>query len=250
MKPLFSIITICYNAEKTIGQTLRSVTSQRYESIEYIIIDGASKDKTLDVIAPFKSRIACLVSEPDNGIYDAMNKGLEKATGDYVWFMNAGDTFYAATTLEEVASGIQGEKLPDILYGETAIMDASGTIVGARRLKAPEVLTWKSFRQGMLVCHQSFVARRAIAEPYDLRYRYSADVDWCIRCMKKADSIQNTHLILSSYLDEGATTANRKASLKERFSIMCHYYGTIPIVLLHLWFAVRFFWAKLVHGRV
>ncbi len=250
MKPLFSIITICYNAEKTIGQTLRSVTSQHYDRIEYIIIDGASKDKTLDVIAPFKSRIACLISEPDKGIYDAMNKGLEKATGDYVWFMNAGDTFYADYTLEEVVAGIQGEKLPDILYGETAIMDASGTIVGARRLKAPEVLTWKSFRQGMLVCHQSFVARRAIAEPYDLRYRYSADVDWCIRCMKKADTIQNTHLILSSYLDEGATTAHRKASLKERFSIMCRYYGTTSIVLLHLWFAVRFFWAKLVHGRV
>ncbi|MDD4821142.1 MAG: glycosyltransferase family 2 protein [Bacteroidales bacterium] len=250
MKPLFSIITICYNAGKTIEQTLRSVAAQSYDAIEYIIIDGASKDNTLNVIAPFKSRIACLVSEPDNGIYDAMNKGLEKASGDYVWFMNAGDTFYSATTLQEVVSGLKGEKLPDILYGETAIMDSSGKIVGSRRLKAPEVLTWKSFRQGMLVCHQSFVVLRSIAEPYDLRYRYSADVDWCIRCMKKADSIQNTQMILSSYLDEGATTANRKASLKERFKIMCHYYGTTTIVLLHLWFAVRFFWAKLVHGRV
>ncbi len=250
MKPLFSIITICYNAGNNIQKTLLSVTTQSYDRIEYIIIDGASKDNTLDIIEPFKSRIACLVSEPDKGIYDAMNKGLKKAKGDYVWYMNAGDTFHSPTTVEDVASGIKGKKLPDILYGETAISDIYGNRVGARRLKAPEVLTWKSFRYGMLVCHQSFVALRSIAEPYDLKYRYSADVDWCIRCMKKAETIQNTHLVLSCYLDEGATTANRKASLKERFRIMCHYYGTTQIVFLHVWFALRFFWAKLVHGRV
>ena len=89
-----------------------------------------------------------------------------------------------------------------------------------RRLSAPEKLDWKSFKQGMLVCHQAFFARHTLVEPYDLSYRYSADFDWCIRIMKKAYTLHNTHLTIIDYLDEGMTTQNRKASLKERFRIM------------------------------
>ena len=128
---------------------------------------------------------------------------------------------------------------PDILYGETAIVDRSGDFLYMRRLSAPEVLTWRSFKQGMLVCHQAFMVKRSIFEPYDLNYRYSADVDWCIRMMKKSRYIHNTHLTLINYLNEGMTTANRKASLRERYRIMVKHYGEISTFLHHIWFIVR-----------
>ena len=130
-------------------------------------------------------------------------------------------------------------ELPDVIYGETALVDREGHFVRMRRLSAPETLTWKSFRQGMLVCHQAFFAKRSLAGPYDLQYRFSADFDWCIRVMKKARTLHNTRLTLIDYLDEGMTTRNRKASLRERFRIMARHYGLISTVLHHAWFVVR-----------
>lgn len=91
----------------------------------------------------------------------------------------------------------------------------------------------------MLVCHQAFLARHTVVEPYDLQYRFSADFDWCIRVMKKARTLHNTHLILIDYLDEGMTTRNHKTSLRERFRIMAHHYGTVSTVLHHIWFIFR-----------
>ncbi len=253
--PTISIITVTYNAARWIEQTIRSVASQTYLNIEYIIVDGASADQTLNIIKDNSPLVQAglrsstfhyqLLSEPDQGIYDAMNKGLAKATGDYVWFINAGDMIYSSDTIRTMIDALAAaDQIPDILYGETGIIDAQGESVGMRRLKAPEVLTWKSFRMGMLVCHQSFIVKRTLAPGFDLQYRFSSDVDWCIRCMKKAKTIHNTHLILSKFLETGTTTANQKASLKERFRIMCRYYGTIPTIIRHVWFAVRFFILK------
>jgi hypothetical protein len=123
-------------------------------------------------------------------------------------------------------------------------MNNDGCIIAARRLKAPEKLSRRSFRMGMLVCHQSFIVKRNLAPEYDLHYHYSSDFDWCIRCMKEASSIVNSHLRLVNYLQDGLTTANRSASLKERYDIMCKYYGKITTNILHVWFALRFYWAK------
>ena len=237
--PKFSVITVCYNAAAVIEDTIQSVISQTYHHVEYIIVDGASKDGTLDIIARYRDRIATLVSEPDKGLYDAMNKGLLLATGDYVCFLNAGDSFHEDDTLQQMVHTIREPGLPDVLYGETALVDAEGHFVRMRRLQAPEHLTWHSFRQGMLVCHQAFFAKRTLAEPYDLRYRFSADFDWCIRIMKKAKVLHNTHLTLIDYLDEGMTTRNHKASLRERFRIMAKHYGWLSTVAHHAWFVVR-----------
>ncbi|MBE6288006.1 MAG: glycosyltransferase [Mediterranea massiliensis] len=235
----FSIITICYNAAETIERTIKSVLSQTYADIEYIVVDGASKDDTLAIINKYKEGITKVVSEPDKGLYDAMNKGIGLATGDYLCFLNAGDTFYSNDTLTKMVATWQGSELPDVLYGETALVNDQGEFVRMRRLQAPERLTWRSFRQGMLVCHQAFFAKRALVEPYDLKYRFSADFDWCVRILKKAKNIHNTHLILVNYLDEGLTTRNQKASLKERFRIMAKHYGWGSTLLHHLWFVVR-----------
>ena len=237
--PLFSIITICYNAEATLERTIQSVLAQTYPNVEYIVVDGASKDNTLAIINRYRPQLSKVVSEPDKGLYDAMNKGIGLATGDYLCFLNAGDTFFSANTLQEMVATLPADRQPDVIYGETALVDAEGHFVRMRRLQAPEVLTWRSFRQGMLVCHQAFFARRELVPLYDLQYRFSADFDWCIRIMKQSHLLHNTHLTLVNYLDEGLTTRNQKASLKERFRIMAKHYGLFSTLLHHLWFVFR-----------
>ena len=106
----FSIITITYNAVRLVEQTLLNVLSQSYPNIEYIVIDGGSTDGTVDIIKRYESGLAYWVSEPDKGIYDAMNKGLQKATGDYVWFINAGDSLCSSDTVQSVVSRLQKRK--------------------------------------------------------------------------------------------------------------------------------------------
>lgn len=237
--PKFSVITVCYNAEATLEDTIQSVISQTYHHVEYIIVDGASKDRTMDIVNRYRERISVVVSEPDKGLYDAMNKGIRLATGDYLCFLNAGDSFHEDDTLQQMVHSIHGTQLPDVLYGETELVDHEGHFLRMRRLQAPEHLTWKSFRQGMLVCHQAFFARRDLVMPYDLRYRFSADFDWCIKIMKQSKVLHNTHLTLIDYLSEGMTTRNHKASLKERFRIMVLHYGWASTVAFHLWFVLR-----------
>ena len=228
-----------YNAEKVLEDTIQSVIAQTYHHIEYIIVDGASKDGTTAIINKYRPRIQTVISEPDKGLYDAMNKGMALASGDYICFLNAGDCFHADNTLLQMAHSINGNELPDILYGETAIVNSERHFIRMRRLSTPETLTWKSFQQGMLVCHQAFFAKRTMTEPYNLTYRFSADFDWCIRIMKKAQTLHNTHLTIIDYLEEGMTTQNHKASLKERFRIMAKHYGLITTIAHHAWFILR-----------
>ena len=237
--PKFSVITVTYNAEAVLEETIQSVITQTYHHVEYIIVDGASTDGTLSIAERYKERIARIVSEPDKGLYDAMNKGIRLATGDYLCFLNAGDSFHEDDTLQQMARTLTGDELPDVLYGETALVDREGHFVRMRRLSTPETLTWRSFKQGMLVCHQAFFAKASLVEPYDLRYRFSADFDWCIRVMKKARVLHNTRLTIIDYLEEGMTTRNHKASLRERFRIMTRHYGWLSTLAHHAWFVLR-----------
>jgi len=238
--PKFSIITVTYNASTTLERTILSVISQTYHNREYILIDGSSNDGTMDIANKYRHHFSTMVSEPDKGLYDAMNKGLSVATGDYVCFLNAGDELHEDDTLQRMVHSIRElEEIPDVLYGETDIVDNNGHFVRKRRLSAPEKLNWRSFKHGMLVCHQAFFAKLSLTEPYDLKYRYSSDFDWCIRVMKKSKDLFNTHLVLIDYLDEGLTTRNHKASLKERFHIMANHYGWISTCLMHAWFVLR-----------
>lgn len=239
LNPRFSIITVTYNAGDVLEDTIQSIVTQTYKNIEYIVVDGASTDNTMQIIDKYRKHIHTVLSEPDKGLYDAMNKAMKLATGDYLCFLNAGDSLHEDDTLQLMVHSVRDNELPDILYGETAIVDKNGHFLHMRRLSAPEHLTWKSFRQGMLVCHQAFFVRRSLLESYDLHYRFSADFDWCIRMMKKAKKLHNTHLTIVDYLDEGMTTRNRKASLKERFHAMVKHYGLFSTLAYHAWFFIR-----------
>ncbi len=250
----FTIITCTYQAEKEIERTLRSVLEQTYKDVEHLIMDGASTDATLQLAQTYSTESQAqnnghqvmVTSEPDKGLYDAMNKGLRHATGDYVLFLNAGDTFPSESTLTQVAACAErASVLPGVLYGDTDIVDNEGRFVRHRRLSPPKQLSWKSFMQGMVVCHQAFYARTDLAKqvPYQLKYRYSADVDWCIRVMKMAQKqglpLCNVQTVVANYLDGGMTEKNHKASLKERFRVMESHYGYLPTLFMHAWFAVR-----------
>lgn len=240
LRPKFSIITVTYNAASVIEPTLRSVAAQSYKNYEYLLIDGASTDDTVAKAVATGVEFAHLVSERDRGLYDAMNKGIKLAQGDYLCFLNAGDALYAPDTLERVVASIENfDTLPGVLYGETALVDEERNFVRMRRLQAPETLTWESFKKGMLVCHQAFFARRDVAPLYDLEYRLSADVDWCIRVMKNSKLLVNTHAIIVNYLQDGLSLQNHRASLWERFHIMRKHYGTWATVCNHLWFVLR-----------
>jgi glycosyltransferase involved in cell wall biosynthesis len=244
LQPKFSIITVTYNAESVIGPTLKSVLEQTYTNYEYLLIDGGSKDGTVAKAKASGIGFAHIISERDKGIYDAMNKGIALATGDYLCFLNAGDKLHKETTLQEIAQNLKNENLPDVIYGETAIVNEKGDFLHMRRLSTPEELDWKSFKQGMLVCHQAFLARRTLAvnNLYDLQYRFSADFDWCIRIMKQATYLHNSRQTMIDYLNEGMTTQNHKASLKERFRIMVKHYGWVSTILHHGWFVIRLFY--------
>lgn len=239
--PLFSIITVTYNAADTLARTMESVASQTCRLFEHLIIDGVSKDDTLAIARRIGREYgARILSSPDRGIYDAMNKGLAEARGDYVIFLNAGDRFHSPQTLQILADTIMDNDYPGVVYGQTDIVDDNGRRVGARHLTAPDTLTLRSFADGMVVCHQAFVALRRIVDRYDLRWRFSADYDWCIRVLQHSRRNVNTGAVLIDYLQEGMTTRNLRRSLAERYRIMCYYYGFWPTTLRHIRFLGRF----------
>jgi len=255
MCPGPSIITCTFQAEKEIQRTLESVAQQTYPHVEHVLVDGASRDQTTTLIEAYVAaqrtqpetlHRTVYRSEPDKGLYDAMNKGLQRATGDYVLFLNAGDTFPQTDTLEQVAGAVgEGEMLPGVLYGDTDIVDNTGHFLRHRRLMPPENLSWRDFKWGMLVCHQAFYARTDIAKQnlYDLHFKLSADVDWCIRVMKTAAQqhlpLRNVNAVIVNYLAGGLSIKNHRASLKERFRVMCQHYGFCTTAIFHIWFLIR-----------
>jgi glycosyltransferase involved in cell wall biosynthesis len=260
-----TIVTITYQAVEVLQPTLDSVSAQQHPWVEHVIVDGASTDGTVEMVKAYCQRAleegrheVRMLSEKDSGLYDAMNKGLRMATGDYVCFLNAGDRLAGEDTLAVVAEVVETRAdgvRPAVVYGDTDIIDGEGRFLHHRRLRPPQRLTWRSFRQGMLVCHQAFYARLDIAKetPYDTHYRLSADVDWCIRVMKRAEELDaplcNAGQVLALYLSEGQTTQHHQASLKERFHVMRRHYGLPLTLAMHAWFVLRATKRKWLDGR-
>lgn len=231
--PTITIITICYNAAATIEKTLQSVASQDYPNIEYLIIDGKSKDNTLEIVERYQEHISHVVSEPDKGIYDAMNKGMVQATGEYIWYVHADDQIYASDTLSQIMKGHQNE---DFIYGKALLVNEQGEERSLETRKphpAAETLTWKTMKQGMAISHQSMLVRRTLAPAYDLTYRYVADFDWLIHVLKRSESVRDTGIYWCRFAEGGISTQHRNASLKERFAILKKHFGLVPTLWQH-----------------
>jgi glycosyltransferase involved in cell wall biosynthesis len=252
----FSIITIVYNGASLIEGTMQSVLNQTFTDFEYLIIDGASKDETMAIVEKYVEKqplptISGQVSikafsERDKGLYDAMNKGLKHAKGNFVLFLNCGDRFFDNKTLENIAACIT--PTTDVLYGETMLIDDARKHIGTRTAltvqKLPKTLTWRSLKFGMVVCHQSFLVKRTIAPKY-IENNLAADIDWVIKCLKKAENVVNTNIFISEYLMGGISKQRHQQSLKDRYAVLKTHYGIIPNFLNHIIITLRAVWFKI-----
>lgn len=220
-----SVITVCYNCENAIKETLASVAEQTYKDFEYVLIDGASKDSTVMIAKQYLNKIPNMriFSEPDHGIYDAMNKGAQKAMGEYVFFLNAGDVFENETVLSRVGVYLDSKK--DIYYGNVR----KGEVIETY----PEVLGkgYLVYREKM-VCHQAIFAARNILlnNPFDTKLKICADRDWLLRAINSGASLQYMRdLVVCKYAPGGvseAYTNYNKDSL-----LLAQKYGGKPAVL-------------------
>lgn len=185
-KPKFSIITICYNAEKTIADTIKSVIEQNYPNIEYIIIDGGSKDLTLKAIEPYKYKIATLVSEPDKGLYDALNKGLKLATGDIIGLLHADDFYANKGVIEHLIKLFNEHSDLDCISSSINIFKDNAFEKPYRVYNATTFKPWQ-FGLGMQPPHPGFFFKRALLSKigfFNTEYKISGDFDWLLRTIK------------------------------------------------------------------
>ncbi|UFH56395.1 glycosyltransferase family 2 protein [Spirosoma sp. KNUC1025] len=242
--PTISIITITYNAERFLERTIQSIVAQQGTDFEYIVIDGASTDGTLDIIRRYKQHITTWISERDQGLYDAMNKGLHRAKGQYVWFMNAGDELHDAQTLPNLLKRIAASSA-DVYYSDALfVREENGKVVpvGLRSQVTPHTLpkhlTWQDMALGMKVCHQAFVPKRSIAPDY-LVNNLSADLDWEIRCLKAAQTVEYLPFLLCNYLTGGLSVQQHRRSLTDRFKILVTHFGLLTTIRNHIRIVVR-----------
>lgn len=235
---VISIITVVYNNKQNFLKTLNNIKNQTYNNIEYIVIDGGSTDGTVEVIKNNTDIIDKWISEKDNGIYDAMNKGIDMATGDYLCFMNAGDVFYENSTIEKVFKVCDNA---DVYYGDTELLDETGKSWGRKQLKkTPENLKWQDMINGMVVTHQSLIIKSNLITKYNLTYKYCSDIDWTLNVLKKAKFICNTKLIITSFLMGGYSRKNTIKSLIERFSILSKHFNIFLVIFNHFKLAIIF----------
>lgn len=210
---LFSIITVVYNDENNIEKTILSVLAQTYRNIEYIIIDGASKDNTLSVINKYKDKISKIISEPDSGIYDAMNKGINIANGDYIALLNSGDT-YEPDTCQIVNDQINIEKF-DIYHGLIRIFN-NDTLLNIQGS------TIQNIKNSMINHPTCFISKEIYKKyQYDLKYRSASDYDFIIRVHNENATFKLIECILANFYLGGVSSS--KTGLIENIKILYKY---------------------------
>lgn len=184
-----SIVTACYNAAEHLGDALRSVDSQSWPDFEHLIVDGASTDTTPEVLRAHQDPRRLVVSEPDHGIYDAMNKGLLRASGDVVGFLNADDFLAGPDVIEQIARAFIEAPRLDVLYGDLEYISADAKMRTVRVWRSGDFVE-RQLRRGWMPPHPTFYVRRSLLDrigKFDTRYRIAADYDFMIRCLKQPD---------------------------------------------------------------
>lgn len=208
-----SIIIVTFNAEKTIERTLQSILSQLYKNIEIVIIDGRSKDNTLQIIEKYSQYISVLVSEEDKGIYDAMNKGIHNTHNDYIMFMNAGDEFHDKYSLLRLAEAAQSTQ-SDIIAGQTYEYDSNKNFIQKRRNNIDYIMVLK----GMPVCHQSIIYKKELHNSlgyYDTSYRISADYKFILDAWYSGKTFYEIDDIIAGFVRDGVSSTNNKLLREE-----------------------------------
>lgn len=225
-----SIVTVVFNDAGHIGDTIRNIIGQTaYADIEYIIIDGNSTDGTINVIQKYREKIARVISENDNGIYDAMNKGLKIATGDYVMFINSGDRLTDSNTIKHIIQSI-GRSRPDVIYGDYREMvnGVAGTIIPSR--------TSSKIWYGPVASHQSTLYSLAFLQKnnlfYDLSYRIAADYKLTAQAIRLAKrNVMRIPLCISDFDCSGVSSTNQGQGLREANRVRQEVFGWHPLAI-------------------
>lgn len=212
--PKISIITVVRNGAQFVGQTIASVRSQSYSNIEYIVVDGGSTDGTLDIIRANEAGIARWISEADQGIADAFNKGLALATGDYLLFLNADDALAAQDVVADVVDLIQVHSQPEIFYGDCDLLDRQSEEVLSRTS-----ITFQSekMRYGHMIPQPAMFTRRSYFEKYgkfDTTFRIAMDYEWLLRG-GLSERVVHVPLLVTRVHDGGVSTQSRAAVINE-----------------------------------
>lgn len=236
-----SIVSINYNNLRGLKATAESVWAQTAQTeFEWILVDGGSSDGAAEWMSEHSDRIDAAISEPDKGLYDAMNKGLAMARGEYVWFLNSGDRIHDSRVVERLMP-LLGES--DVVYGDTCFVEPDGRELGLiSQLKPqplPAALGPGSFRFGMCLCHQSFLVKRSLAPQYNLQYRLAADIDWIIRILKQSPSNAKTNFVISDFEVGGSSYQHTKKAWRERYAVLNKHYGVLSNFFAHLWIFLR-----------
>lgn len=208
--PLITIVTVCRNAVNEIERTMLSVLNQTYPNIEYIVIDGASTDGTVDIIKKYANRLAYWVSEPDKGIYDAMNKGIEKATGEWINFMNAGDEFAEEATITSIFG--KEEMSSEIIYGNTIYQTVYGSFVSQGE-------SVDTLRHRLPFCHQScfILTKLAKENPYENEFHIAADYNFFYKMYMLGHSYEKVDVNVSKFDNIGGISTKNVQQLIEEY---------------------------------
>lgn len=215
-----TVVTVCYNSEDYIETTIKSVLSQNYDNLEYIVIDGGSKDTTMDIVNKYVDKISLIVSEPDNGIYDAMNKGLNKASGDWIFFLNTGDVFYNNDTIQKISFDeyLNNENVAAIVGHINVCKNGK---IYERKRGIPFYQNTKTFKN-MGFSHQGVFVKTRIARlnGFDMRYKLCADYAMMTSIYNKGYKFILTEIPISIiYGDAGASASNRALQMKEEAKV-------------------------------
>lgn len=226
--PLFSIITVVRNAEKELSPTLDSIKAQFYSNYECIIIDGASDDDTVAVAQSCKIRNLKIISEPDSGIYGAMNKGIKLATGEYIYFLNSADYFVNKSVLQIINECISESMRPDILYGDVIGYTKNGQ---KKYLKQPDEVT-KELLFKKTICHQSLFVKKVLFSKYgffDETFRIAADYAWLSDvCIKHNVSFKYKNIPIVYYSLDGVSSVSTYSV--EKYRVLRRNFGFIFIL--------------------
>ena len=223
MKPKISIITVNYNNATGLRETIKSVLEQRLSGVEYLVIDGASDDGSVAVLKEYESEIDYTISEADTGVYQAMNKGIRAANGDYLLFLNSGDTLHNSEVLESVDSMIQGDK--DIYYGNLMFRSAKRSFVR----NYPKQLRFSYFLKKSLPHPGSFIKRALFEQLFYYSEAYNIVSDWeffLVAVFKAEVSYEHLDLVISNFDLEGMSNdpKNNKLIKKERSQVLQHHF--------------------------
>jgi glycosyltransferase involved in cell wall biosynthesis len=222
-QPKISIITVCYNAGACIEETILSALSQSYSNKEIVIVDGASRDNTLALLSKYEDKIGVLVSEKDNGIYDAMNKGVKLASGDWIYFLNAGDTFFSAEVLTNIFTKAIDTNV-GLIYGKIQSINEP---TGINYVAGKEVILADFYTHYPINHQATFTRKKAFAEigSYNIQYKLAADTEWFIRLFKSNRwKAQFTDTIISYYDIQGASYHKRMQGYREYLAFSGIYF--------------------------